>query len=311
MRVSTSTSYESGIAALNRQQAAQVKTLEQISSGRRMLTPSENPANYVRALDVSQAQSANAQYASNRQQVLSGLGMLEATFGDVTNLLQNTQELTIYAGNGTLTDSGRKAIATELRGNLDELLSLANRMDGNGQYLFSGYQGTTRPFADTGSGIQYSGVEGQRLVQVSSSRQLEANESGREGFERIPAAAGGYQSMFKTLGDLITLLETPVPDAAGRTALAGGLAMAQTDLSSALDNVLRVHASVGTRMKEIGTLDAAGEEQNIQYQQRLSDLRDVDYAKAISELTQQQAYLEATQKAFLKVQGLSLFDYIR
>lgn len=311
MRVSTNTSYELGIAVLNRQQAAQVKTLEQISSGRRILSPSENPANYVRALDVSQAHSANAQFASNRQHVLSGLGMLEATFGDVTNLLQNAQELAIYAGNGTLTDSGRKAIATELRGNLDELLSLANRVDGNGQYLFSGFQGTTRPFADTGSGIQYFGDEGQRLVQVSNSRQLAVNESGREVFERIPAAAGGYQSMFRTLADLITLLETPVTDVAGKAALAGGLAMAQTDLSSALDNVLRVHASVGTRMKEIDTLNDGGEELNIQYQQRLSELRDVDYAKAISELTQQQAYLEATQKAFLKVQGLSLFDYIR
>lgn len=117
--------------------------------------------------------------------------------------------------------------------------------------------------------------------------------------------------MFTTLSDLITLLETPVTDVAGKTALASGLATAQTDLSSALDNVLRVHASVGTRMNEIDTLNDSGEELNIQYAQQLSELRDVDYAKAISELTQQQAYLEATQKAFLKVQGLSLFDYIR
>lgn len=311
MRVSTSTSYEFGLAALNRQQAAQIRTLEQISSGRRILTPSENPANYVRALEVSQAESANAQHASNRQHALASLGMLEATFGDVTHLLQNAQQLAIYAGNGTLTDSGRQAIATELRGNFDEMLSLANRVDGNGQYLFSGFQSTTRPFADTGSGVQYFGDDGQRLVQVSSSRQLAAAESGREVFERIPAAGGGYQSMFTTLSDLITLLETPVTDVAGKTALASGLATAQTDLSSALDNVLRVHASVGTRMNEIDTLNDSGEELNIQYAQQLSELRDVDYAKAISELTQQQAYLEATQKAFLKVQGLSLFDYIR
>jgi flagellar hook-associated protein 3 FlgL len=311
MRVSSNTSYEIGIAALNRQQAAQVKALQQISSGQRALTPSENPAAYVRALEVSQADSANMQYAINRQNAAASFGMLEATLGDVTNLLQNAQGLAVYAVNGTLTDSGRSAIATELRGNLEELLGLANRTDGNGQYLFSGFQGATRPFTDTGSGIQYHGDEGLRMIQASSSRQLAVNESGREVFERIPADGGGYQSMFNTLSDLINLLETPVTDDASKTALANGLSTAQNNLSNALDNVLRVHASVGTRMKEVDTLNDSGDELDIQYKQQLSDLREVDYAKVISDLTQQQTYLEATQKAFLKVQGLSLFDYIR
>ena len=153
MRVSSNTSYELGIAALNRQQSAQVKALQQISSGQRALTPSENPAAYVRALEVSGADSANMQYAINRQNAAASFGMLEATLGDVTNLLQNAQGLAVYAVNGTLTDSGRSAIATELRGNLEELLGLANRTDGNGQYLFSGFQGATKPFTDTGSGI--------------------------------------------------------------------------------------------------------------------------------------------------------------
>ena len=138
---------------------------------------------------------------------------------DVTNLLQNAQELVVSAGNGTLDDSSRRAIATELRGNLDELLGLANRTDGNGQYLFSGFQGSTKPFADTGAGIQYSGDEGLRMIQASASRQLAVNESGKEVFERVPASGGGYQSMFKTLTDLINTLETPVVTPADKTTL--------------------------------------------------------------------------------------------
>ena len=311
MRISSNTSYELGIAALNRQQAAQVKTLEQINSGTRLLTPSESPAAYVRALGVSQADAGNTQYAANRQSATSSLGMLEGTLKDVVNLVQNAQELAVYAGNGTLNDSGRTAIATELRGNLDELLSLSNRTDANGQYLFSGYQGSTKPFVDTGSGVQYMGDDGMRLVQASDSRQLAVNASGQEVFERIPASGGGYQSLFKTLSDLIGVLETPVVTAADKTALASGLNAAQSNLSSSLDNVLRVRSDVGTRMNEVDTLNDAGDDLSIQYKQQLADLQDVDYAKAISSLTQQQAYLEATQKAFLKVQGLSLFDYIR
>lgn len=311
MRVSSNTSYELGIAALNRQQAAQINTFGQISSGRRNLTPSENPAAYVRALEVSQADSANTQFASNRLSAKGNFAIMEGTLSDVTNLLQNAQELVVSAGNGALNDSSRRAIATELRGNLDELLGLANRTDGNGQYLFSGFQGSTKPFADTGSGIQYFGDEGLRMVQASASRQLAVNELGKEVFERIPASGGGYQSMFKTLSDLINLLETPVVTASDKTTLSTGLDTAQVNLSNTLDNVLRIRASAGTRAKELDTLNESGDDMSIQYKQQLSDLQDVDYAKAISDLTQQQTYLEASQKAFLKVQGLSLFDYIK
>jgi flagellar hook-associated protein 3 FlgL len=311
MRVSSNTSYELGIAALNRQQAAQTNTFEQISSGRRNLTPSENPAAYVRALEVSQADSANTQFASNRLSAKGNFAIMEGVLSDVTNLLQNAQELAVSAGNGALNDSSRRAIATELRGNLDELLGLANRTDGSGQYLFSGFQGSTKPFADTGSGIQYFGDEGLRMIQASASRQLAVNESGKEVFERIPASGGGYQSMFKTLSDLINLLETPIVTATDKTTLSSGLDTAQVNLSNTLDNVLRIRASAGTRAKELDTLNESGDDMSIQYKQQLSDLQDVDYAKAISDLTQQQTYLEASQKAFLKVQGLSLFDYIK
>ena len=311
MRVSTNLSYDIGIAAMNRQQAAQVKTLEQVSSGKRNLTPSDDPVAYVRALGVSQADASNTQYAANRQSATSTLSALDGTLGDVTTLVQNAQQLAVYAGNGTLTDSGRAAIATQLRGNLDDLIGLANRTDASGQYLFSGFQGSTKPFADTGSGVQYFGDDGQRLVQASTSRQLAVNESGREVFERVPAVGGGNQSLFKTLGDLINVLEAPITTDADKTALANGLAAANGNLSNSLDKVLQVRSGVGTRMNEMDRLNTAGDDLSLQYKQQLSDLQGVDYAQAISDLTQQQTYLQATQQAFLKVQGLSLFDYIR
>ena len=116
MRVSNNTSYESGIAALNRQQTTQVKTLEQISSGRRMLTPADDPSAYARAMEVSQAESVNTQQATNRQYAASNFAMLEGTLGDVTNVLQNAQQLVVAAGNGTLNDSGRIAHCHRIAG---------------------------------------------------------------------------------------------------------------------------------------------------------------------------------------------------
>ena len=224
-----------------------------------MLTPADYPSAYARAMEVSQAESVKTQQATNRQYAASNFAMLEGILGDVTNMLQNTQQLVVSAGNGTLNDSGRIDIATELRGNLGELLGLANRTDGNGQYLFSGFSGAQpNRFADTGSGVQYFGDAGLRTIQVSASRQLAVNESGREVFERIPVSGGGNQSVFKTISNLVDILETPVVTPADKTALANGLRAAQTDLANALDNVLSVRASVGIRMKGLDTLNDSG-----------------------------------------------------
>ena len=82
------------------------------------------------------------------------------------------------------------------------------------------------------------------------------------------------------------------------------------NLDNGLENILSTRASVGSRLQEIESLENMGEDLDIQYEQRLSELQDVDFAKAISDLNRQQIYLEAAQKSFATVSGLSLFDFI-
>jgi flagellar hook-associated protein 3 FlgL len=81
-------------------------------------------------------------------------------------------------------------------------------------------------------------------------------------------------------------------------------------LENALSNVLNTRASLGVRLTELDALDATGEDLSLQLKQTLSGLQDVDYNKAISDLTQQQINLTAAQKTFAKVSGMSMFDYM-
>ena len=81
-------------------------------------------------------------------------------------------------------------------------------------------------------------------------------------------------------------------------------------LDRGLDRIVETRASVGTRMQEIDAIKSSGEDTALQYDKTLSDLQDLDYAKAITDLTRQQTGLEAAQKSFLKIQGLSLFNYM-
>ena len=92
--------------------------------------------------------------------------------------------------------------------------------------------------------------------------------------------------------------------------LASGIGCGLTNLDQAQENVLRVRAAIGSRQNEIDALANAGEDLNLNYAATLSRLRDVDYAEAITRLTQEQSYLEAAQKSFLQVTGLSLFNYV-
>jgi flagellar hook-associated protein 3 FlgL len=400
MRISTNTIYDQGVSAILRQQEAVLKTQQQVSTGRRILTPADDPVAAARALDITQAESINGQYAKNQTNATSSLGLAESVLQGVTSLVQDVRTAAVSAGDPALANSDRASLATALRGRLEELIGLANSTDGSGQYLFSGYQGTTKPFTQTATGAQYSGDQGQRLSQVSASRQVAVSDSGTDVFERIkngngvfvtaagaansgsgvispgtvvtPASLTGHnyqinfavaagattysvidsttattlsagnpytsgnaisfdglqfdiqgspangdqftvapstnQSLFKTLNDLIAVVAAPLNGQTDSTELTNGLNTALLNLDRGLDNILSTRAAVGTRLQEVDALQSSGSDLALQYQQTLSQLQDVDYAKAISDLSQQQMNLDAAQKSFLKVSGLSLFN---
>jgi flagellar hook-associated protein 3 FlgL len=83
-----------------------------------------------------------------------------------------------------------------------------------------------------------------------------------------------------------------------------------TNIDQALGNVGQVQATVGTRMRELDSLGTASSDQAVQFSETLSNLQDLDYAKAISDFTRQQLQLEAAQKSFVQISGLTLFDYL-
>jgi flagellar hook-associated protein 3 FlgL len=118
--------------------------------------------------------------------------------------------------------------------------------------------------------------------------------------------ASTNQDVFKTISDLANLLQ----NSPGGAALTNGLATGQLNLDNAMNNVLTVRSSAGARLKELDSVNSLGADRALQYSQTLSRLQDVDYAKAASDLTQQQVNLEAAQKSFAKVAGLSLFNYL-
>jgi flagellar hook-associated protein 3 FlgL len=96
----------------------------------------------------------------------------------------------------------------------------------------------------------------------------------------------------------------------GKANLKHGLDIANNSFDKALDNVLGVRASIGSRLKELDNLDEAGDVRNELYETQISDIEDVDYNRALSDLSKNQIILEAAQKSFMKITGLSLFNLL-
>lgn len=312
MRVSTNMMFETGANRISDLNSAINKTMQQISTNRRVLTPADDAVAAARALDVSQSQAINAQFATNRQNASSSLMLTDSTLSGVTALLQDVKTSIVAAGNGGFSDADRASVATELSGRLDELLGLANATDGAGSYLFSGFQTATQPFVKTTAGAQYQGDGGSRKLQVDSSRQMEIGASGQQIFQ---GNGTNSQDVFKTLQTLIGVLKTPLPtDPVARPAaqalLIQTLGDANTNIDQSLENVSSARSSLGARMNEIDSLNNTGSARDIQYQQNIVDLVGLDPVAAYSSLMQQQITLQAAQKAFVSASNLSLFQFM-
>ena len=128
--------------------------------------------------------------------------------------------------------------------------------------------------------------------------------------DRFTLAPAGRQSAFTTVQNLVAALRTPGATTAGRTAIANGVGVALQNLSNAADAVLTTRAEIGSRLQELDALAAGNDAQLLQYDATLSRLQDLDYNKALSDFARQQLALEAAQKSFLQLSGLSLFDYL-
>lgn len=509
--------YDRGIAAIENQSSSLLKINEQISAQRRILTPSDDPVAATQALGVSQTISINNQYMTNQKAAQNVLGLEDTTLKQVSDLLQHAHSLAVEAGNATYDNVNRGYLADQLRSDLQQLMSLANSTDGNGSYLFSGYQGKTVPFSTTSGAsapVQYNGDQGQRLLQVDSSRQIPISDSGYDVFMGIkngngtfvsapattnngtgvidtgnvldptkwnaaglsqnysvvfkslpssvtgtalgagqeisisdpaawtaagknvtvsftattytvnnlndgsvtgpisyagtpisiqgaglsfnfaPAAGSSYsvngssttydlidnanptvslvtgaalpttgaysktytsgqsisfnglsvpaagsdygvnvtvtgspasgdrftvkastnESMFKTLDDLATQLSTGVRNGSNgdidRATLSNAINKALSSLNNDIDQISTVRASVGARMSELDATNSMSQDLDTQYQKNLSTLQDLDFAKAVSDLDKSQVGLDAAQKAYTRVTGLSLFNYL-
>ncbi|MCC8393200.1 flagellar hook-associated protein FlgL [Paraburkholderia sp. MMS20-SJTR3] len=406
MRISSAQYFSMNVSTMSDQQAQLSNIYQQISSGKSLTTPADNPLGAAQAVQLSSTATALSQYTTNQGAALSSLQAEDSTLGSVITTLNSINTLGIRAGDGSLNDADRSAIATQLTTLRDQLLTYANATDSNGNSLFSGFQNAKQAFTTDASGaVVYSGDTGTRTVQVTDTNQVATSDNGAAVFlsagsvnaqpvasgnsantgtgvigavtvndptnaanahsyqiafsgsgstlsytitdtttgvagsaqpyteganitmggqtvaiTGTPAAGDGFSvqpakqagtDVFANLNDMISALQQPVQGSQAAVAtLQNALNKGLSQLSNTLANVTTVQASVGGREQEVKALQTVTQTNSLQNASDLSDLTETNMVTTISKYTMEQAALSASQQAFVKVQGLSLFQYL-
>jgi flagellar hook-associated protein 3 FlgL len=302
MRIATAYAQQIAIDGITERQSQLLDTQNQLSSGRRVNSPSDDPA---AAAEAERLRSREARLGSEQraiEQARQMLGSADGALGDATDLLQSARESLLAAGNATTGPADRAKYAEQLRQVREQLLSVANRNDGAGGFIFGGQGAVAAPIDS--SGTVYTSVAGMQTVGQDMVNPVSLD--GRENFTAIRTATG-TESIFAQLDAAIaTLSDTSatvaVSNAAANTALSA--------VDRALDRFSFTRTMVGERLKAIDAHEQAITTGSIDNQARLADLVDVDFAKTISAMTQHQTALEAAMKSYATISKMSLFDYV-
>ena len=317
MRISTQMMYQQNMRGITNSQAEWIKFGEQMSTGKRVINPSDDPIAASQAVVLSQAQAQNSQYTLARTFATQKVSLEENVLSRATTAITAAQEKIVNAGNGTLSDDNRASLATDLQGLRDQLMNLANSTDGNGRYIFGGYKTEVPPFAQTDG--TYSGGTENITQQVDAARSMVIGHTGDIIFNSVtsnavpePDGSKSETNLFVMLDTAIAALNTPIEgDDVAKAKAAEAIDKTNRGLKNSLNNVLSVRAELGTQLSELSSLDSLGADRALGQTQQMSNLVDVDWNAAISSYVMQQAALQASYKTFTDMQGMSLFQLNR
>lgn len=414
MRISTSEFLSMNVQTMDNQQSQLSQFYAEISSGTSLTTPSDNPLGAAQAVQLSMQGATLSQYSTNQSSAQTQLAAEDSTLSSVSSTLQAVNQALLNAGDATLNDTNRSALASTLEGLNTTLMTDANTKSPSGDYLFGGYQAASQPFTQNSAGtVVYNGDNGVSSTQISDSTSIPTGDSGASVFmsvtpetatpvsyassantgtavagavsttnasasangdtygitfsvtagvttytvsdtnssgtttsaaqpytagsaialgtsgqsvtitgtpanndsftvqpaTQVPASQGGT-SIFATIQNMITALQTPADTPASMAALQNTLNTGLTQVANTLSNVTTVQATVGGRENQITAMQAVNQTESLQNTNTLADLTSTNMAATISKYTQTQYSLQASEQAFVQVQQMSLFQYL-
>jgi len=307
MQISTNLMFDRAIAQMGVTQDRLSKTQTQLSTTKQINKPSDAPDQAATITRLKSAIDRQNAYVSTINSVKDKLSQQETAASNATDVLTRLKELTIQAANDTYSGVDRKSIDLEVRQLRDQLLSLANTQDVNGNFIFSGSRVGKQAFATDENGkLVYQGDQTVSATGVGDQSAVDINRSGTNPFDKIVRLDDNNKKMavgfFQVIDDLSAALQSN--DSGGIKRAVGEMTTLQQGLSVSL-------ASIGAATNKIDNQASLAEENVLRMKSTLSQVEDTDYTEAITKMNKDILALQAAQSSFAKISQLNLFDYIK
>jgi flagellar hook-associated protein 3 FlgL len=303
MRITQRAVVTTSLQGLNSNLEAIGRLQQQLTSGKTISKPSDDPTGTNAAMQARQELAGAVQYARN---ISDGMGVLDATDSALQNMVDQVhkvRELAVQAlSSGSMSDAARVAVQTEVAGIRESLLGLANTRV-NGQPVFGGVTSGAGAY-DAGSG-EYTGFGGTTVPPVPVvpvSRQVSEADSIRVDITG-PEAFGDPAE-----GDLFALVGRIATDVVANP---GAVSDHLADLDLALNRMLKAAADIGTRTSRMETAKQVNVDLQLSLTSRSADIENVDLAKTIMTLEMQKTGYQAALSATAKAIQPTLLDFLR
>ena len=286
--------YNSYVNGIESQQESIYNLNNEISTGMKINSPSDDPLGAGELLSSNSALSELNQTGKNVSSASSYLGSAANALASANNILTSIQDLAIQGADGTQNASTRSTIANQVQSLSDQLITLGNTQVGD-TYIFSGYKTNTAAFDSSGN---FQGDSNSYQISIGSST-MTVGMNGGEVFKGTGIPGG--VDVFQTVSNLITALNSNNQ---------AGVQSTISALQASSQQVLNAASEVGARSRRLTSIQSDLGNSTTEVQKVISNLQNADLTKVIGDLQLGQVALQASMASASQVLSLNIFNYI-
>lgn len=301
MRVTNNMIMSNTLYNLNRNLSKLNKTNNQLSTGKRINRPSDDPVSASKALKLRADVSEIEQYQRNTKDALSWLDITESAIDNLQDVIHRAKELTVQASTETMGEEDREKIKAEIEQLKEQIMQIGNTTY-TGRYIFSGFQTNKKVFDETTN-------DGTYKIDITNKQKIkyqvgvgEEIEIGVFATELFGDDGSGKSQIVQDFDQLITALDTDNT---------GDITGALSKLDDHLNNTLAIRAEIGAKTNRLELVQNRLEKDNLNFTELLSENEDVDMAETIMNLKMEESVYRASLSAGAQVIQPTLLDFIR
>ena len=314
MRITNQGILQNYLTNLNRNLENMSVYQNQLSSGKEISRPSDDPFAVTRTMSLTTSIHQNEQHLQNIEDAMDWVDMSDSAMDSIGSAMNRLRELVLEGANGTNDGSAEDAISDEVKQIVSQLAQLGNT-NYDGRYIFGGQETTKPPFrVDENGMLYYDGAEGAGETmlsrEISQDVVIEINVpgiwimNGKNGeFSETSDPADFSNTLAGTLTDILKALEE------GDVEALGGKLLEQID--GHIDNMLSIRSELGAKSNRLDAAKKKNEEESFNMTKLKSNTEDIDFAEKIMQyMTMTNVYV-ASLSVGAKILQPTILDFLK